>query len=115
MLRRPPRATRTDTLFPYTTLCRSAMRSAEGVVLALRPLGEAAEAAALAQGADSVAPPGQYLVRIALVADIPDQLVVGRVEHIMDRRGQLHHAQPGPQMAAGHADGGNHFLPQFVG
>src|SRR3546814_5217699 len=23
MLRRPPRATRTDTLFPYTTLCRS--------------------------------------------------------------------------------------------
>src|SRR3546814_20779957 len=24
MLRRPPRSTRTDTLFPYTTLCRSA-------------------------------------------------------------------------------------------
>src|SRR3546814_19905773 len=23
MLRRPPRSTRTDTLFPYTTLCRS--------------------------------------------------------------------------------------------
>src|SRR3546814_15155236 len=26
MLRRPPRSTRTDTLFPYTTLCRSARR-----------------------------------------------------------------------------------------
>src|SRR3546814_19288843 len=25
MLRRPPRSTRTDTLFPYTTLCRSAV------------------------------------------------------------------------------------------
>src|SRR3546814_16495457 len=25
MLRRPPRSTRTDTLFPYTTLCRSAL------------------------------------------------------------------------------------------
>src|SRR3546814_6453454 len=25
MIRRPPRATRTDTLFPYTTLCRSAL------------------------------------------------------------------------------------------
>src|SRR3546814_15727421 len=24
MVRRPPRSTRTDTLFPYTTLCRSA-------------------------------------------------------------------------------------------
>src|SRR3546814_12748579 len=26
MLRRPPRSTRTDTLFPYTTLCRSVTR-----------------------------------------------------------------------------------------
>src|SRR3546814_10275377 len=25
MIRRPPRSTRTDTLFPYTTLCRSPM------------------------------------------------------------------------------------------
>src|SRR3546814_3936749 len=28
MIRRPPRSTRTDTLFPYTTLFRSAVRSA---------------------------------------------------------------------------------------
>src|SRR3546814_11311404 len=28
MIRRPPRSTRTDTLFPYTTLFRSAWRSA---------------------------------------------------------------------------------------
>src|SRR3546814_15655918 len=26
MIRRPPRSTRTDTLFPYTTLCRSNLR-----------------------------------------------------------------------------------------
>src|SRR3546814_20316779 len=26
MLRRPPRSTRTDTLFPYTTLCRAGTR-----------------------------------------------------------------------------------------
>src|SRR3546814_4513656 len=26
MIRRPPRSTRTDTLFPYTTLCRSRKR-----------------------------------------------------------------------------------------
>src|SRR3546814_3628751 len=30
MIRRPPRSTRTDTLFPYTTLFRSACSSAEG-------------------------------------------------------------------------------------
>src|SRR3546814_7418921 len=32
MLRRPPRSTRADTLFPYTTLCRS---QAEGAIAAL--------------------------------------------------------------------------------
>src|SRR3546814_8139788 len=30
MIRRPPRSTRTDTLFPYTTLCRSAGLACEG-------------------------------------------------------------------------------------
>src|SRR3546814_10906306 len=38
MIRRPPRSTRTDTRFPYTTLFRSQL-------LALFPNGEAAEAA----------------------------------------------------------------------
>src|SRR3546814_13419670 len=31
MIRRPPRSTRTDTLFPYTTLFRSAVRSDQHV------------------------------------------------------------------------------------
>src|SRR3546814_11493393 len=31
MLRRPPRSTRTDTLFPYTTLFRSLLRAGAGV------------------------------------------------------------------------------------
>src|SRR3546814_1200665 len=30
MIRRPPRSTRTDTLFPYTTLFRSRYRAADG-------------------------------------------------------------------------------------
>src|SRR3546814_16010047 len=30
MIRRPPRSTRTDTLFPYTTRFRSALRGREG-------------------------------------------------------------------------------------
>src|SRR3546814_14681101 len=32
MIRRPPRSTRTDTLFPYTTLFRSRNANGEGVV-----------------------------------------------------------------------------------
>src|SRR3546814_15949111 len=33
MIRRPPRSTRTDTLFPYTTLFRSEVRLKDGKVL----------------------------------------------------------------------------------
>src|SRR3546814_3955130 len=32
MIRRPPRSTRTDTLFPYTTLCRSRFNAADDIV-----------------------------------------------------------------------------------
>src|SRR3546814_16076612 len=41
MIRRPPRSTRTDTLFPYTTLFRS---GAEGAMLALEEMREVAAA-----------------------------------------------------------------------
>ena len=56
------------------------MRGAEGVVFAFGALGEAGQPSALAQRADAVAASGQDLVRIGLVADVPDQLVVGRIE-----------------------------------
>src|SRR3546814_10552382 len=36
MIRRPPRSTRTDTLFPYTTLFRS-LRAGHGVALLVLP------------------------------------------------------------------------------
>src|SRR3546814_13857515 len=38
MIRRPPRSTRTDTLFPYTTLFRSAGLSAGDTILAINGL-----------------------------------------------------------------------------
>src|SRR3546814_11667315 len=39
MLRRPPRSTRTDTLFPYTTLFRSQRRLREAAVLLIERIG----------------------------------------------------------------------------
>ena len=80
------------------------MRGAERVVDALAAPGEAGQAARLAQGADAVAPAGQDLVRIGLVADVPDQPVARRVEHVVQRHGQLDHAEPGAEMAAGDRD-----------
>src|SRR3546814_20568396 len=37
MIRRPPISTRTDTLFPYTTLFRSGLRRILGEVIRLQP------------------------------------------------------------------------------
>src|SRR3546814_2348703 len=39
MIRRPPRSTRTDTLFPYTTLFRSLRDNPHGLVLGPREFG----------------------------------------------------------------------------
>src|SRR3546814_6796023 len=39
MIRRPPRSTRTDTLFPYTKLFRSAFRRKRGLCVSGRLLG----------------------------------------------------------------------------
>src|SRR3546814_4916829 len=40
MIRRPPRSTRTDTLFPYTTLFRSTTLLSTGLLLAFVPLAQ---------------------------------------------------------------------------
>ena len=68
-----------------------------------RALGEAGKPAFLAQRADAVAAAGQDLVRIGLVADIPDQPVVRRVEDVVQRDRQLDDAEAGAEMAAGDA------------
>ena len=76
---------------------------------------EAGQAAAGAQCADAVTPSSHDLVRIRLMADIPDQLVLRRIEHIMQGNRQFDDAKARPQVAAGdgnHADG---FGAQLVG
>ena len=91
------------------------MRGAERIVVALGALGETGQAAAGAQGADAVAAAGQDLVRIGLMADVPDQAVARRVEDVMDRRGQFDDAEAGAEMAAGDRDRIDGFLAQLVG
>ncbi len=77
------------------------MRRPERVVSAFGALGEARQPAFLAQAAHAFAPPRQDLVRIGLVADVPDQPVRRRVEDMVERNRQLDHAEPGAEMAAG--------------
>ena len=73
------------------------MRGAKRIVVALGALGEAGQAAAGAQRADAVAAAGQDLVRIGLVADVPDQAVARRVEDVMDGGGQFDDAEAGAE------------------
>ena len=51
---------------------------------------------------------------IGLVADVPDQPVVGGVEHVMERDRQLDDAKPGSEMTAGDGHRIDRLGPQFV-
>ena len=90
------------------------MRRAERIIFAFAALGEAAQPPALAQRADPVAPAGKDLVGIGLVPDVPDQPVIGRVEHVMDRDRQLDDAEPGAQVPTRHRHGRDRFRTQLV-
>jgi hypothetical protein len=91
------------------------MRGAERVVGALVALGEAVGPVALADAADAVAPPGEDLVRVGLVAHVPDQPVGGRVEDVVQGHRQLDDAEPGAEVAAGLRGGVHGLGPELVG
>ena len=91
------------------------MRRAERVVGALRALGEPAQPVLLAKRPDPVAAPCQDLVGIALVRNVPDDPVLGCVEHRMERHGEFDHAKPRAQMPACDADRADRLGPEFMG
>src|SRR5262245_39306058 len=91
------------------------MRCPKAVIFALRALGEAREAPAHAQRPDLIPPRGQNLVRIGLVADVPDQTIARRVEQIVKRDRELDDPETCPEVSAGHSDRANCLSPQLVG
>src|SRR3546814_12977064 len=83
MIRPPPRSTRTDTLFPYTTLFRSlfALQSALQLLIVIElPVGMAASAM---KNIDEIP---EEVVEIGLDAGIL-QASGKRIEHVSDRTG----------------------------
>ena len=63
----------------------------KGVVGALLGRGKRANAAQLAVGAESIAPPCEDFVPIGLMSHVPNDAVLRRVEHIVERHGEFHH------------------------
>src|SRR3546814_14510147 len=74
MIRRPPRSTRTDTLFPYTTLFRSEDRADGKERRALRPVA-AARIGGITVGVDIIDAEGHRLIGIE-GAKLPVDVVV---------------------------------------
>ena len=72
------------------------------------------QAAVLFDGMELVAPARQHLVRVGLVPDVPDQPVVGCVEHIVEGDGQLDRAQTCGKMPPAGADAVDQELAQLL-
>ena len=76
------------------------MAGADRVVLRFVATQETADAAVLFDCRKQIAPSGQYFVRVSLVADVPNQPIVWRVERIVQRDGELDGAERRAGMAA---------------
>ena len=74
------------------------MPADERIILAFFGRGERPDAAQLTVGVERVAASRQYFVPVGLMADIPDDAVVGRIEHIVQSHGQLHRTHAGGKM-----------------
>ena len=80
------------------------MAGAHDVVLGLGDRAERREAAVLADRVEPLAAAGEDLVRVGLVADVPEDLVAGRVEQAVQRDRELAGAEVGAEVAADLAD-----------
>ena len=94
---------------------RGGVRGAERIVFTFAALGETRKPTALAKRADAIAPAGENLMRIGLVADIPDDDIARRIEHVMQRHGEFDDAEARAQMPARDRYGVDHFRAQFIG
>src|SRR3546814_10183418 len=74
MIRRPPRSTRTDTLFPYTTLFRSKRKAGRGEQLAARSVEREPGRLCRPRACNHVEPPGRRVEGTAV-----EPAVVGKL------------------------------------
>ena len=90
------------------------MPGAKRVVFRLIAPQEAADAAILLDGGKLIAPPGQDLVRVGLMTDIPDQTVVRRIKSIVQRHRQLDRAERSTRVPADPSHRLQNVLPNFI-
>ena len=89
------------------------MTDAEGVVGALGAGGERCQAVFLLDRPQAIAAAGQHLVRVSLMADIPDQTVIRCGVDIVQRHGELDRPESGGEVATPRRDGVDQVVTQF--
>src|SRR5690606_24612399 len=90
------------------------MTDAKGVVRTFGSFWKSADALVYPVGIENIPSFGKDLVSIGLMAHIPDKLVVGRIENVMQCHGQFHHPQAGAEVPAVHRDNVYYILPEFL-
>ena len=90
------------------------MAGAKSVVIAFFPARKTGNAAALTQGFHGFAPSGQNLVRVGLVAYIPDNLVCRSVVHVMQGNREFNRTKIGGQVSAGFCNRGENKSAQLI-
>ena len=73
---------------------------AEAIAFAFLSPRESTDPARLAEGFKLCRTPGKELMDIALMSDVPDNMVAGAVKYPMNGDGQFHHAEIGRKMPA---------------
>jgi hypothetical protein len=90
----------------------------ERIILALGTLWETADPSVLAKRTELILTPGQNLVRISLMANVPDEAIMSGIEYIMQSYGEFNYAKAGGKMPAvfgnGAYDSGANFLSEFL-
>ena len=90
-----------------------AVASAKGVEGRLVDAGETAKTAIRAYGWEKVATTGDDFVGVGLVADIPDEFVVGGVEDVVEGEGEFDSAKRGGEMTRVECEGMDDVVTQF--
>ena len=89
------------------------MTGSKNVVRAFRPFQKPAQPVQLPNRQHAIPAPRQDFVGIGLVARIPDQLVIGRVESIVEGNGELDSPETRAKMASGFRHAVHQEFPHF--
>ena len=84
------------------------------VIRALRPLGESGNPPSLAQSKEALSAPGEKFVHIALVPDVKNDLILGKLKYAVQPHRELHDPKVGREMPAAHGNRLKDLLPQLL-